>query len=125
MMVSIALAAAVLLTVSSANAGAGDARRVHTQAGMARASAALLRPPDLGAGWVSEPSPDPGHITSACVGRLQPSEADLVEVGGASAYFAKGVDVVMQTVSVFGTSAQAGAAWLRTIAASPAECMRA
>jgi hypothetical protein len=99
-------------------------RQEDTTSGTAQARAALLRGSDLGRGWFSDPPPNPLHIIAPCRGRLDPRESDLIEVGAASAFFNHGPNVLMQTTSVYITEFDARAAWSRTLAASPLDCMR-
>jgi hypothetical protein len=99
-------------------------RRDETASGTRRALETLLATANLAPGWAADPPPNPLHIISACRGRLDPNETDLVEVGTSSAFFNNGPNVLMQTVSVFRSLFDARAAWSRTIAASPMDCMR-
>ena len=113
-----------LAFVSAAGATHQLPRRDDTASGTRRAVETLLATANLGRGWAADPPPNPPHIISACRGRLDPDETDLVEVGTSSAFFNNGPNVLMQTVSVYRSLFDAQAAWSRTIAASPIECMR-
>jgi hypothetical protein len=99
-------------------------RQEDTASGTTQANAALLTTNDLGRGWSSDAPPDPLHIIAACRGRLDPHESDLVEVGASSAFFNHGPNVLMQTTSVYISKFDARAAWSRTLAALPLDCMR-
>src|SRR5215831_7501176 len=119
-----ACASVVFAFASAAGATHRLPRRDETASGITRAVGTLLVTANLGRGWTADPPPNPLHIVSACKGRLDPDETDLVEVGTSSAFFNRGPDVVMQTVSVYRSLFDAQAAWSRTIAASPMSCMR-
>ena len=69
-------------------------------------------------------APDPSHINTACTGRLEPHESDLVQIGAAAEFSMRGIRTMMQTAVVYATTSEARAAWSREIAASPGECMR-
>jgi hypothetical protein len=120
-----ACASIVLVSASVAGATHQLPRRDDTASGTRRAVEPLLATANLAPGWAADPPPNPLHIISACRGRLDPDETDLVEVGTSSAFFNNGPNVLMQTVSVYRTLFDARAAWSRTIAASPMDCMRA
>ncbi len=119
-----AFVALTAVSALSASAAPGDAQREHTRVGMQEAKSVLLSAAELGKGWLSGPAQNPGHITAACTGRLKPNESDLVEIGTDAEFSTRGVNYLLQTAVVYKTTADADAAWLRTLRASPAACMR-
>src|SRR5579864_2042036 len=117
--------AGLLLTSQLALGAARDPQKRLTAEGARIASAVLLTRTDLGSGgWKSGA---PGATSSACgiVTDLQPNESALVESGAASGpvFSNKANQAMTQTVRVYATSAQASAAWKRTVTKNLVICM--
>lgn len=120
-----ALVVFVLAGIAAASAAAADPllpRERHTKADLAKARVAMLVARDLGAGWKGERSNEPERPLRCKTFRVD--EHDLVETGEAeSPGFARGVQIVGTSASVYETTAMTTTLWRRAIRPGLAACL--
>ena len=111
--------------VAAAAASAADPllpRERHTKADMAKARAAMLVARDLGAGWKGQRSNEPERPLRCK--NFKVDEHDLIETGEAeSPGFARGVQIVGTSASVYQTTAMTTTSWRRAIRAGLPACL--
>lgn len=116
---------AVLVAAVLAGAAlAGDPRRQHTPADMAKAKAIGFVRADFPAGWTARPS-TPGQSASTTCKSFNPNESDLVETGKVdSPEFTApdGYSQVFSAVGIFQSVAQTKASWSRVVRPAMLDC---